>query len=86
MLYGRNVISVEVKSYGTLFIKEVLNPFYVFQIGSMVLWSLDNYFFYASCIFIISAISLAISLYETKQVGIFLNCLTLVHSVIPPPF
>ncbi|XP_045138858.1 polyamine-transporting ATPase 13A3-like isoform X7 [Portunus trituberculatus] len=66
-LYGFNVISVEVRSYSSLLLTEVLNPFYVFQVCSILLWSFDNYYLYASCIFFISLLSVAISLYETRK-------------------
>ncbi|XP_076330164.1 polyamine-transporting ATPase 13A3-like isoform X3 [Tachypleus tridentatus] len=72
-IYGENTIDIEVKSYWKLFIEEVLNPFYIFQIASMILWSLDNYYYYASCIFIISLISITVSLYETKKQRITLR-------------
>ncbi|KAF2345531.1 P-type ATPase, partial [Trinorchestia longiramus] len=66
-LYGPNEIKVEVRSYISLLFTEVLNPFYIFQILSIILWSLDDYFLYASCIFLISCISVAVSLRETRQ-------------------
>lgn len=66
-LYGRNVISVEVKSYVNLLVTEILNPFYIFQIASIVLWSFDNYILYASCIFFVSCLSVAVSLFETRK-------------------
>ncbi|KAK8732754.1 hypothetical protein OTU49_006909 [Cherax quadricarinatus] len=66
-LYGLNVISVEVKSYGYLLVTEILNPFYVFQIASITLWSFDNYYLYATCIFIVSCLSVIISLLETRK-------------------
>ena len=47
---------------------QVLNPFYIFQICSVILWSCDEYYIYASCIVFISCISLGISLYETRKV------------------
>jgi cation-transporting ATPase 13A3/4/5 len=50
---------------------EILNPFYVFQIGSILLWCMDDYYYYAFCIFIISAFSITSSLIETKQVIFF---------------
>lgn len=68
-LYGLNVISVEVRSYFSLLITEVLNPFYVFQIASIMLWSFDNYYLYASCIFFVSMLSVLVSLYETRKVS-----------------
>jgi hypothetical protein len=40
----------------------------VFQICSVILWSLDDYYIYASCIVLISAISLGVELYETRKV------------------
>ncbi|MEQ2200950.1 hypothetical protein XENOCAPTIV_005349 [Xenoophorus captivus] len=52
----------------------VLNPFYIFQLFSITLWSIDGYYFYALCIFIISVISIGISLYETRKEGLLLPC------------
>uniref|UniRef100_A0A8C2U7L6 ATPase cation transporting 13A2 n=1 Tax=Coturnix japonica TaxID=93934 RepID=A0A8C2U7L6_COTJA len=45
----------------------VLNPFYIFQVLSIVLWVCDAYYYYAACIFLISTISLGLSLYETRK-------------------
>jgi magnesium-transporting ATPase (P-type) len=67
MLYGPNSIEVEVKPYLKLLFEEVLNPFYIFQIASMILWSLDNYYYYASCILFISVVSVVVSLLETRR-------------------
>ncbi|KAL8198248.1 UNVERIFIED_CONTAM: hypothetical protein K2H54_002622, partial [Gekko kuhli] len=66
-VYGPNLIDVPVKSYLTLLIAEVLNPFYIFQVFSMSLWICESYYYYAACIFIISAVSIGISLYETRK-------------------
>uniref|UniRef100_A0A8C0UTB1 ATPase cation transporting 13A2 n=1 Tax=Cyanistes caeruleus TaxID=156563 RepID=A0A8C0UTB1_CYACU len=46
---------------------QVLNPFYLFQVLSMVLWVCDAYYYYAACIFLISTFSLGLSLYETRK-------------------
>lgn len=73
IVYGENTINVDVKSYWRLFIEEVLNPFYIFQIASITLWSLDDYYYYAACILLISCISIGISLYETKKQMITLH-------------
>ncbi|KAJ8320109.1 hypothetical protein KUTeg_001696 [Tegillarca granosa] len=67
LVYGDNSVEVQVKSYWRLFIEEVMNPFYIFQIFSIALWMSDEYYIYASCIFFISLISIAVSLYETKR-------------------
>jgi len=66
-LYGPNFITIKVPSYFSLLVEEVLHPFYMFQICSILLWSLDEYMFYAGCIFTISLMSVLISLYETRR-------------------
>ncbi|KAF7797894.1 hypothetical protein EIP86_009100 [Pleurotus ostreatoroseus] len=68
-LFGLNVIDIEGKSTISLLIDEVIHPFYVFQIASIVLWSLDDYYYYAFCIALISAISIITTLVETKKVN-----------------
>ncbi|XP_028179120.1 probable cation-transporting ATPase 13A3 [Ostrinia furnacalis] len=72
-LYGTNSVEVEVKSYWTLFVDEVFNPFYLFQVFSIILWSLDEYYQYASCVFLLSTISCMMALYQTKQMSINLH-------------
>ncbi|XP_027486855.1 cation-transporting ATPase 13A2 isoform X3 [Corapipo altera] len=66
-IYGPNLIEVPVKSYAKLLVEEVLNPFYIFQVFSIVLWVCDAYYYYAACIFLISTVSLGLSLYETRK-------------------
>ncbi|XP_042334293.1 polyamine-transporting ATPase 13A2 isoform X2 [Sceloporus undulatus] len=66
-LYGPNLIDVPVKSYLRLLRDEILNPFYIFQIFSISLWLCDEYYSYATCIFIISTFSIGISLYQTRK-------------------
>ncbi|XP_043917761.1 polyamine-transporting ATPase 13A2 isoform X2 [Protopterus annectens] len=72
-IYGPNVIDVPVKSYLKLLVEEVLNPFYIFQIFSIILWMYDRYYYYAVCIFVISAISIGVSLYETRKQSVTLR-------------
>uniref|UniRef100_A0A7N8WP32 ATPase cation transporting 13A2 n=1 Tax=Mastacembelus armatus TaxID=205130 RepID=A0A7N8WP32_9TELE len=72
-IYGPNLIDVPVKPYMQLLFEEVLNPFYVFQVFSIILWSIDDYYVYAICIFILSIISISISLYETRKQSVILH-------------
>uniref|UniRef100_A0A8C8RU53 Polyamine-transporting ATPase 13A2 n=1 Tax=Pelusios castaneus TaxID=367368 RepID=A0A8C8RU53_9SAUR len=72
-IYGPNLIDVPVKSYLQLLVDEVLNPFYIFQIFSIILWVCDTYYYYAACIFIISAISIWLSLHETRKQSVTLR-------------
>ncbi|XP_022780127.1 probable cation-transporting ATPase 13A3 isoform X4 [Stylophora pistillata] len=66
-IYGPNVIDVTVKSYGRLFLEEVADPFYVFQFCSIVLWSTDDYYYYALAILIVTMVSITITVYQTKM-------------------
>lgn len=66
LVFGKNVIDIAEKTTGQLLVDEVFHPFYVFQVASLVLWSLDEYYYYACAIFIISAVSIITTLIETK--------------------
>ncbi|KAI7892078.1 uncharacterized protein EV154DRAFT_506232 [Mucor mucedo] len=66
-VFGPNLINIREKPTSKLLTDEVLNPFYVFQIGSILLWCMDDYYYYAFCIFIISAFSIISTLIETKE-------------------
>ncbi|XP_047019982.1 polyamine-transporting ATPase 13A3 isoform X2 [Helicoverpa armigera] len=72
-LYGTNSVEVEVKSYWTLFVEEVFNPFYLFQVFSIILWSLDEYYQYATCVFLLSVATCMLALYQTKKMSINLH-------------
>ncbi|XP_067873491.1 cation-transporting ATPase 13A2 isoform X2 [Heterodontus francisci] len=72
-VYGPNMIDVPVKSYFRLLIEEVLNPFYIFQIFSIILWITEQYYYYAGCILFISMISIGISLYQTHKQSVTLR-------------
>ncbi|NWT41212.1 AT133 ATPase, partial [Chroicocephalus maculipennis] len=67
--YGVNEIAVKVPSIFKLLIKEVLNPFYIFQLFSVILWITDEYHYYALAIVIMSVISIVSSLYTIRKVS-----------------
>ncbi|KAF3031926.1 hypothetical protein E8E12_001710 [Didymella heteroderae] len=66
LVFGKNQIDIAEKSLAQLLVDEVFHPFYVFQIASLFLWSVDEYYYYAAAIFLISVISIATTLVETK--------------------
>ncbi|XP_075914613.1 polyamine-transporting ATPase 13A2-like [Petromyzon marinus] len=72
-VFGPNIIDVPLKSYPRLLVEEILNPFYIFQILSVTLWMLERYYYYAVCIVIISAVSICVSLYETRKQSVTLR-------------
>ncbi|OAQ96307.1 hypothetical protein LLEC1_00157 [Akanthomyces lecanii] len=65
-IFGSNLIDIEQKSTGRLLVDEVLHPFYIFQIASLLLWSMDSYYYYAACILVMSVGSIAATLLETR--------------------
>lgn len=86
-VFGKNMIEIEQKPIPQLLIDEVsrcnrsrqvltdhiqaFHPFYVFQIASLILWSLDEYYYYAAAIFLISVFSITTTVIETRSVSIF---------------
>ncbi|KAJ2778929.1 hypothetical protein GGI15_004030 [Coemansia interrupta] len=66
-IFGHNSIDIEEKSTGRLLVDEVLNPFYMFQVGSVILWCFDDYYYYAACILLISVSGIVETLVETKR-------------------
>lgn len=67
-VFGLNAIEIQGKSVGALLVDEVIHPFYVFQIASIILWSIDDYYYYAFCIAVISVLSIVTTLVDTLQV------------------
>jgi len=67
ILYGSNKIVIRVTPLLSLLFTEALNPFYIFQIFSMALWYADEYEFYASCILVISLISLTVEVWAIRS-------------------
>ena len=65
MKFGNCEVDVPKKSVFKILVDEVLNPFYIFQVFSVVLWMWDLYYYYASCILVISTGSVLLSLCET---------------------
>ena len=64
-VFGQNIIDIKQKSIGQLLVDEIFHPFYIFQVASLVLWSVDEYYYYAACILVISVFSITTTLAET---------------------
>ncbi|KAK4050588.1 hypothetical protein OIV83_003314 [Microbotryomycetes sp. JL201] len=65
-LFGSNAIEIAARSTFQLLMDEVLHPFYIFQIFSILLWTVDDYYYYAFAIAVISIVSIVQTLIETK--------------------
>lgn len=66
-VFGQNVIEIKQKSIPELLLDEAFHPFYIFQIASLLLWSLDEYYYYACAIFLISVFSITSTVVETRS-------------------
>lgn len=67
MVYGDNKIDVQVKSWVELLFLEALNPFYVFQVFSVILWFAYNYYYYACVIILMTAFGIFMSIRQTLK-------------------
>lgn len=66
-IFGVCDLEVNIDSVFSLFLKEVTDPFYIFQVFSVILWFSNDYAKYATIIVITTLISLIISVYETRM-------------------
>ncbi|KAM4605087.1 polyamine-transporting ATPase 13A3-like isoform 2-T2 [Polymixia lowei] len=82
LFFEENEIAVRVPSILKLLIKEVLNPFYIFQLFSVILWSAEDYYYYATAIVFMSVISIATSLYTIKKQYVMLHNMVAAHSIV----
>ncbi|XP_065322767.1 probable cation-transporting ATPase W08D2.5 isoform X2 [Gordionus sp. m RMFG-2023] len=82
IFFGPNDISVKVKPIYKILFYEVLTPFYIFQIFSVILWYNDEYELYASCILIISVLSLFQSTYEIRKDQMALHKLSKMMEIV----
>ncbi|XP_041034671.1 probable cation-transporting ATPase 13A3 [Carcharodon carcharias] len=82
LIYGPNVIAVQVPPYWKLLGKEILNPFYAFQAFSVILWFVEAYYPYAVAIIVMSICSIALSLYTARKQYTMLHEMVQSHNSI----
>ncbi|KAM9225111.1 putative cation-transporting ATPase 13A4 isoform 2-T2 [Dugong dugon] len=80
LICGPNTIDVEITPIWKLLIKEVLNPFYIFQLFSVCLWFSEDYKEYAFAIIIMSIISIALTVYDLREQSVKLHHLVESHN------
>ena len=66
-IFGICDIDIIVSSVFKILLHELTDPFYLFQLYSIILWYCTDYYYYASAIVFVTAISLIISVYETHR-------------------
>ncbi|XP_050315902.1 polyamine-transporting ATPase 13A3 isoform X2 [Anthonomus grandis grandis] len=67
LVYGPNLILVKESSIATLLFLEVLNPFYIFQMFSFILWFSDQYYYYAAAILAMSVFGITMTVRQTRK-------------------
>ncbi|KAA8495587.1 Vacuolar cation-transporting ATPase YPK9 [Porphyridium purpureum] len=65
VIFGKNLLEIETQPLRVLFFNELVHPFFLFQIWSVILWLLERYEFYAIMILITS---LGSALLEAKEI------------------
>ncbi|CAG9109225.1 unnamed protein product [Plutella xylostella] len=67
-VYGSNTISVPVDSVLTLTLREIFNPFYIFQACTIALWLAEPYYYYCVAVVLMSTFGVATSVVQTKKI------------------
>ena len=66
-IFGVCDIDIKINSCGKILFDELTDPFYLFQVYSVILWYCTNYYYYASVIVVLAVISLVLSVYGTYK-------------------
>nr|CAB3224444.1 probable cation-transporting ATPase 13A3 [Phallusia mammillata] len=81
-LFGPNVITVRIPSNLYLLMSEILNPLYVFQLFAVIFLWFDEYYVYATAIFIILFSSAITSLIRVRRERVSLHNMVKYHNDI----
>ncbi|XP_032337927.1 probable cation-transporting ATPase 13A5 [Camelus ferus] len=82
LVCGPNAIEVDIQPIWKLLVKQVLNPFYVFQAFTLTLWLSQGYIEYSVAIIILSVISIVLSVYDLRQQSVKLHNLVEDHNKV----
>eukprot|EP00026_Physarum_polycephalum_P000939 Phypoly_transcript_00940.p1 GENE.Phypoly_transcript_00940~~Phypoly_transcript_00940.p1 ORF type:complete len:1154 (+),score=157.66 Phypoly_transcript_00940:517-3462(+) len=64
---GPNLIDIPVPNAFVLLRREVLHPFFMFQIYSVIVWSTEQYYYYAAIIFVMAAVTAGLGFWEVRS-------------------
>lgn len=64
--FGANSTEIEIKPVYKTFVEEILTPFYIFQVFSIIVWCVEEYYYYSGFIVLSSVISIVVTLIETR--------------------
>ena len=66
-IFGICDIDIKINSCGAILFDELTDPFYLFQLYSVILWYCTNYYYYATVIVVLAVLSLVLSVYGTYK-------------------
>ena len=67
-LYGGNVIEIIVPPIYKMILKEVSNPFYMFQLYTVIGWMAQRYYDYCAMVVTGTVLAVGSSVFETRKV------------------
>ncbi|OCT78553.1 hypothetical protein XELAEV_18029642mg [Xenopus laevis] len=79
---GPNSIEVEIKPIWIIFMKEIFNPFYVFQVYSLAIWMSFGYFEYSGIILAMTILSIIATVYNLRVQSIKLHKMSISYNSI----
>ncbi|XP_004603054.2 probable cation-transporting ATPase 13A5 [Sorex araneus] len=82
LVCGPNAIEVEIQPIWKLLVKQVLNPFYVFQAFTLILWLSLSYIEYSVAIIILTVLSIILTVYDLRQQSVKLHKLVEDHNKV----
>ena len=66
-IFGICDIDIKINSCQKILFDELTDPFYLFQLYSVILWYCTNYYYYATVIVVLAILSLILSVYGTYK-------------------
>uniref|UniRef100_A0A803T411 Cation-transporting ATPase n=1 Tax=Anolis carolinensis TaxID=28377 RepID=A0A803T411_ANOCA len=82
LVCGPNAIEIEIRPIWKLLFTEVLNPFYIFQAFTQMLWLSMGYYEFASFLVVLSVLSIGITVYDLRQQSVKLHNLVKEHNKV----
>ncbi|XP_042308592.1 probable cation-transporting ATPase 13A5 [Sceloporus undulatus] len=70
---GPNTMDVEVRPVWKLLLKEIVNPFYLFQDFTLILWLAQGYLEYSIAIIVLTGLSIGLTVYDLRQQSVKLH-------------
>jgi hypothetical protein len=70
VVYGFNNIPIEVQSLFKLFLLEVINPFYIFQLFTLCVWAAEGYHYYLIAIVLMTSFGVISTIIQTRKVSV----------------